>query len=86
MRHRPPSHANQRPGEPGFGPTQTTRMWRGFTGAVIVGIVSLLLVGVLWGISRSAPSAGRDPNMTPLVLVPTRTPEPNTTLPAPEDG
>jgi hypothetical protein len=50
------------------------RAGQGITGAVIVGLVSLLVIGVLWGVSRNAPSAGRDPNMTPLVLVPTRTP------------
>jgi hypothetical protein len=57
--------------------------------ALIVTLVSALLIGLLWFISRDAPSAGRDPNMTPLVPVATRMPtRPATPLPlaTPEAG
>jgi len=47
--------------------------------ALIVTIVSALLIGFLWAISRDAPSAGRDPHMTPLVPVATRAPTPAAT-------
>ena len=53
-------------------------MWRDVRAAAIVTIVSALLIGFLWVISRDAPSAGRDPNLTPLVPVATRAP----TIPA----
>lgn len=49
---------------------------RGLTGVLIVGLLSLLLIGVLWAVSREAPSASRDPNMTPLRIERTRTPTP----------
>lgn len=47
--------------------------------AIIVTVVAALLVGFLWLISRDAPSAGRDPNFTPLVPVATRVPTPAAT-------
>jgi hypothetical protein len=51
-------------------------MRSGIAGALIVGLCALLLVGALWFAARDAPSAGTDPYMTPLSLVPTRTPTP----------
>ena len=51
-------------------------MCRGFAGVVVVVVCALLLLGALWFVSRDAPSAGRDPNLTPFVLLPTRTPTP----------
>jgi hypothetical protein len=53
---------------------ERTAMWRDFRAAVIVTVVSALLIGFLWLISHNAPSAGRDPNLTPLVPVATRVP------------
>ena len=51
-------------------------MRRGFAGVVITGACALLLLGALWFVSRDAPSAGRDPNLEPFILLPTRTPTP----------
>jgi hypothetical protein len=47
--------------------------------AVAVTVIAALLIGFLWLISRDAPSAGRDPNLTPLVPVATRVPTPAAT-------
>ncbi|MFN8592657.1 MAG: hypothetical protein U0031_14460 [Thermomicrobiales bacterium] len=43
-----------------------------FFGAVIVVLGAVLVIGVLWLAARGAPSSARDPQMTPLALVPTR--------------
>lgn len=45
-------------------------------GATLVAGVAALVVGILWLVSRGAPSATRDPGMTPPELVPTPTPTP----------
>lgn len=50
----------------------TTR--RGFVGAVIAAAASALVIVLLWLISRGAPSAGRDPSLTPEMPLPTRIP------------
>jgi hypothetical protein len=57
----------------------TTR--RGFLGAVLATVIAALIVGLLWLAARDAPSAGRDPQLTPPLYLPTR-PAPTTT-PAP---
>jgi len=49
---------------------------RGFLGAMLVSLGAALLIGLLWIVSRNAPSAGRDPAFTAPVLAPTRTPTP----------
>jgi hypothetical protein len=49
-------------------------MWRDFRAAAVVTVVSALLIVFLWLISHNAPSAGSDPNLTPLVAVSTRVP------------
>jgi hypothetical protein len=51
---------------------ETTR--RGFLGAAVTAIVSAVVIGVLWLVSRGAPSAGTDPAYKPPVVVPTATP------------
>ncbi|MBW3631520.1 MAG: hypothetical protein KY456_00690 [Chloroflexi bacterium] len=61
-------------------PRESTR--REFLGAAVVAIGSALLVGILWLIARRAPSATRDPEMTPPALVPTRPPPP-VSIPSP---
>ena len=48
-------------------------------GATLVAGVAALVVGILWLVSRGAPSATRDPGMTPQELVPTPTPKPTPT-------
>jgi hypothetical protein len=48
---------------------ETTR--RGFLGAAATAIVSAFIIGLLWLISRSAPSAGTDPAYVPPAVVPT---------------
>lgn len=58
-----------------------TRTRRGFLGAVLASIGALLAVGLVWLVSRNAPSAGRDPEWTLPALAPTRTPA--TATPAP---
>src|SRR5215203_2822203 len=55
-------------------PRQGTR--RELVDATLVGVGAALLVGILWLVSRGAPSATRDPFMTQPVLVPTPTPTP----------
>jgi hypothetical protein len=55
-------------------PRESTR--REFLGASVVAIGSALLVGILWLVARRAPSATRDPHMTPQELVPTPLPTP----------
>src|SRR3954469_20587692 len=50
------------------------RTRRGFLGAFIASIASGLVIVLLWLVSRNAPSAGRDPHLTPFVVVPTRPP------------
>jgi hypothetical protein len=52
---------------------ETTR--RGFLGAAVTAIVSALVIGFLWLISRGAPSAGTDPAYVPPVVVPTAVPD-----------
>jgi hypothetical protein len=52
------------------------RTRRGFLGALLTGVASVLLVALHWLVSRRAPSAGRDPNLTPPTLLPTRVPTP----------
>jgi hypothetical protein len=47
------------------------RARRGLLGAVAAGLGAALLVAVLWVAARDAPSAGRDPNLTQPMLVPT---------------
>jgi hypothetical protein len=56
-------------------------MPRGLTGSVVVIVCAAVLIGVLGLAARDAPSAGRDPQMTPLALVPTRVPTPAATEP-----
>jgi hypothetical protein len=51
---------------------ETTR--RGFLGAVVTATLSALVIGVLWLISRDAPSSGTDPAYEPPVVVPTAAP------------
>jgi hypothetical protein len=51
------------------------RTRRGFIAAALAALASALLVGLLWLFSRHAPSAGRDPNMTPEAQVPPAGPE-----------
>ncbi|MFN8663773.1 MAG: twin-arginine translocation signal domain-containing protein [Thermomicrobiales bacterium] len=53
---------------------ETTR--RGFLGAVVTTVVSAVVIGLLWLISREAPSAGTDPAYVPPIVVPTAVPEP----------
>ncbi len=48
------------------------RTRRGFLSAVVVSLASALIVGLLWLIARRAPSAGRDPDLTPPAFAPTR--------------
>jgi hypothetical protein len=79
MRERERGSAVRREGARPLGGSAWDRMRHGFTAALLAGLASLLLIGGLWVVSREAPSAGRDPNMTPLVLVPTRTPTPAAT-------
>jgi hypothetical protein len=52
---------------------ETTR--RGFLGAAVTAIASALVIGVLWLISRRAPSAGIDPAYVPPVEVPSADPD-----------
>jgi hypothetical protein len=54
-------------------------MRRGFLGAVAVSIAAAAIVGLLWSAAREAPSAGRDPNLTPPMLLATRAPQPTST-------
>lgn len=51
---------------------------RGFVGAALASLVSALVVALLWLLARGAPSAGRDPNLTRPMRLPTRTPTPVT--------
>jgi hypothetical protein len=51
---------------------ETTR--RGFLGAAVAAIASAVVIGLLWLISRGAPSAGIDPAYKPPAAVPTATP------------
>jgi hypothetical protein len=53
---------------------ETTR--RGFLGAAVTTVVSAVVIGLLWLISREAPSAGTDPAYVPPIVVPTAVPEP----------
>ena len=62
-------------GEPRADPDiarETSRSKRGFTGAVVIGIVSAAVVVVLWLAARGAPSAGTDPNLVPPPVVSAR--------------
>jgi hypothetical protein len=52
---------------------ETTR--RGFLGAAVMAIMSALVIGLLWLISRGAPSAGTDPAYVPPAEVPAGEPE-----------
>ena len=52
-------------------------------GATLVAGAAALVVGILWLVSRGAPSATRDPGMTLPALVPTPTPIPTPTAVAP---
>lgn len=45
---------------------------RGVLQSLLAAIGALLVVGLVWIVSRDAPSAGRDPEFTPPVLAPTR--------------
>src|SRR3954469_4206029 len=54
------------------GSEATARTRRGFLGAFAASIVSALVIVLLWLVSRNGPSAGRDPKLTPFVVVPTR--------------
>ncbi|MCA9877504.1 MAG: hypothetical protein KC442_06975 [Thermomicrobiales bacterium] len=51
---------------------ETTR--RGFLGAAATALVSALTIGVLWLISRRAPSAGVDPAYVSPLETPETTP------------
>ncbi|MDQ3225047.1 MAG: hypothetical protein M3Q50_00255 [Chloroflexota bacterium] len=55
------------------GTESITRTRRELLGALAVSIVAALTIAVFWLISRNAPRAGRDPNLTPPAYVPTRT-------------
>ncbi len=45
---------------------RVARTRREFIGALATAVLSALLIGLLWLFSRRAPSAGRDPVLTPL--------------------
>src|SRR5215217_199820 len=49
---------------------------REFVQATLVAVGAALVLGILWLVSRAAPSATRDPLMTPPEIVPTPTPTP----------
>jgi hypothetical protein len=51
---------------------ETTR--RGFLGATVTAVVSAGVIGVLWLISRRAPSAGTDPAFVSPLADPDGTP------------
>jgi hypothetical protein len=55
-------------------PSNSTR--RELIGATLVAGAAALVVGILWLVSRGAPSATRDPGMALPALVPTPTPKP----------
>jgi hypothetical protein len=52
---------------------ETTR--RGFLGAAATAIVSAIVIGFLWLVSRGAPSASTDPAYVPPAVVPTDAPD-----------
>jgi len=54
-------------------PSTSTR--REVVRAALVAASAALLLGALWLVSRGAPSATRDPGMTPPALVPTPSPQ-----------
>lgn len=43
------------------------RTRRGFIGALVTAVLSALLIALLWLFARRAPSAGRDPDLTPPI-------------------
>lgn len=47
---------------------RAARTRRGFLAALAVAVGSALLIGLLWLLSRGAPSAGRDPEWTPPAM------------------
>ena len=50
----------------------TARTRRGLLGSLAVSLGAALIIVLLWLITRGAPSAGTDPNLTPPAYAPTR--------------
>jgi hypothetical protein len=70
MRHRV-SNDTRGQNELAAGRDAIDRARRGLLGAIVAGLGAALLVAVLWLAARDAPSAGRDPNLTQPMSVPT---------------